>query len=71
MDIALSLAVLTMFALVLGAIALFKRDGYRRQAILMLVLAAILAGNVAIWAVPTPDGQSLVDAPRGCPPRCD
>ena len=59
MDIALSLAVLTVFALLLGARALWRRDGSRRQAVLMLVLAAILAGNIAILAVPTPDGQSL------------
>lgn len=59
MDIALSLAVLTALALVVGAVVLFRRDGYRRQAILMLVLAAILAGNIAIWAIPVPDGPSL------------
>lgn len=60
MDIAISLLVLTTIALVLGAVALFRRGGYRRQAVLMLVLAAIMAANVAIWTLPTPEGQSLV-----------
>lgn len=60
MDIAISLLVLTMIALVLGAIALFRRGGYRKQAMLMLVLAAVMAANVVIWTLPTPDGQSLV-----------
>lgn len=59
MDIALSLLVLTVIALLLGSLALWRRAGYRKQAVLMLVLAAILAGNVAIWTMPTDSGQSL------------
>jgi hypothetical protein len=27
----------------------------------MLVLAAVLAANVAIWAMPVPGGESLAD----------
>ena len=60
MDIAISLLVLTAIALVLGAVALFRRGGYRKQAVLMLVLAAVMVANVVIWTVPTPEGQSLV-----------
>lgn len=60
MDIAISLLVLTAIALVLGATALFRRGGYRKQAVLMLVLAAVMAVNVVIWTLPTPEGQSLV-----------
>lgn len=60
MDIAISLLVLTMIALVLGAIALFRRGGYRKQALLMLVLAAVMAVNVVIWTTPTREGRSLV-----------
>jgi hypothetical protein len=60
MDIAISLLVLTAIALVLGAVALFRRGGYRRQAVLMLVLAAIMAANVVIWTVPTREGDSLI-----------
>jgi len=54
MEIALSLVVLTIIALVLGAVFLLRRGGYRKQALLMLVLAAIMAGNVAIWSMPVP-----------------
>lgn len=54
MEIALSLVVLTIIALVLGAVFLLRRGGYRKQAWLMLLLAAIMAGNVAIWSMPVP-----------------
>jgi hypothetical protein len=59
MDIALSLLVLTAVALVLGGAYLWRREGYRRQAVLMFVLAAVLAGNIVIWTLPTPQGASL------------
>lgn len=62
MDLALSLLVLTAIALVLGAVVLWRRDGYRKQAVLMLVLAAVLAGNIAIWVVPARDGTTLSTA---------
>lgn len=65
MDIALSLMVLTSIALVGGAYFLFQR-GKRRQALLMVVLAVVMALNVAIWTVPTPDGVSLkTSVPQG------
>ncbi len=56
---ALSLLVLTTLALLAGAWWLSRRGAPRKQIVLMLVLAAVLAVNVAIWAVPTNDGQSL------------
>lgn len=59
MEIALSLLVLTVILLVLGAISLLRRGGYRRQAILMFVLAAVMVVNIAIWTVPTSTGESL------------
>ncbi|TYC86825.1 hypothetical protein [Novosphingobium sp. BW1] len=59
MAIALSLMVLACIALVLGGIALWRRPGHRKRAVLMLVLAGIMAVNVAILTVPTPDGRSL------------
>lgn len=62
MDIALSLMTLTIAALVLGAIALWRRGGSRKQAGLMLVLAAVLIANVAIWTLPNSEGESLVRA---------
>ncbi|GFE72775.1 MULTISPECIES: hypothetical protein [Novosphingobium] len=62
MDIALSLMTLTIAALVLGAIALWRRGGNRKQAGLMLALAAVLIVNVAIWTLPNSEGESLVRA---------
>ena len=58
MDIILSLVVLSALALVAGAIALWRRGSYRKQALLMLVLAAVMAANVAIWALPSAGGGS-------------
>lgn len=56
---ALSLLVLTALALVLGAAWLWRRGGSRKQVALMLVLAAVLAINVAIWTLPGPQGTTL------------
>jgi hypothetical protein len=61
MPVALSLLVLTTFALVIGAAWLWRRGGSRKQVALMLVLAAVLAANVAIWTLPGPKGDALVD----------
>ena len=54
----LSILVLAAFALVAGAIWLWRRPGMRRQALLMLLLAAIAIANVAIWTVPDEEGRS-------------
>ena len=56
---ALSLLVLTAVALIAGAAFLWRRGGARKQIVLMLVLAVVLAINVAIWALPTSGGRSL------------
>ena len=62
---ALSLLVLAIAALLGGAVYLLRRGGARRQAMLMLVLAAVMAVNLAIWAMPGPDGAAPVSqAPR-------
>jgi hypothetical protein len=61
-DIALSLAMLTVIALPLGAWALYRRGGSRKQIMLMLVLAVIIAANVAIWVIPTNSGATLAGA---------
>ena len=58
-DTALSLMMLAVAALVIGAIFLLRRGGARKQALLMLLLALIMAGNVAIWSLPDPQGASL------------
>lgn len=59
-DTVLSIMVLACLALVLGALALWRRGGQRKQVMLMLVLAAIVAANVAIWVVPDQQGKTLV-----------
>lgn len=57
-NLVLSLAMLTAMALVAGSIVLLRR-GLRKQPVLMLTLAAVMIGNVVIWAIPTPQGASL------------
>jgi LPXTG-motif cell wall-anchored protein len=47
----LSIAVLATFALVAGAVYLLVKRRERKQGILMLVAAAVLFGNVLVWAV--------------------
>jgi hypothetical protein len=59
-ETALSLMVLTAIALVAGAIYLWRSRGLRKQAVLMLILAAVMAVNVAILTVPNERGESLV-----------
>ena len=56
----LSVLVLAAFALVLGAIYLWRKPGMRRQALLMLVLAAIAIVNVGIWTLPDGQGRSPI-----------
>lgn len=46
----LALAVAGIFALIWGGITLIRR-GNRQKGVLMLICAAVLAGNVAIWTV--------------------
>ncbi|MGN6500879.1 MAG: hypothetical protein ACTHKM_12120 [Tsuneonella sp.] len=54
----LSILMLAALALVAGAVYLWRREGFRRQAVLMLVLAAIALANVAIWTLPGAGGKS-------------
>lgn len=61
MSLVLSLIILVAIALAGGAIVLWRRGGARMQVVLMLVLAAIIAGNVALWVVPTSSGIAPVD----------
>lgn len=61
---ALSLLVFTVISLVLGAAWLWRRGGSRKQVTLMLVLAAVLAFNVAMWTLPGKSGESLVGAAK-------
>ena len=64
-DTVLSILVLACLALLLGAYALGRRGGQRRQVVLMLVLAAVMAANIAIWVMPGRSGKALVsEVPR-------
>ena len=56
----LSILMLAALAMLLGAVYLWRRRGASRQVWLMLVLAVVLAANVAIWVVPSPDGTTPV-----------
>lgn len=62
MDLVLSIMSFAAGALVLGAVWLWRKDAaFRKQAMLMLLLAAIMAVNVAIWTIPISDGVTPVD----------
>ena len=61
MDTVLSIIMLAAIALLVGAGFLWRRGGSRQQVLLMVVLAAIMLANVAIWIVPDAEG----DAPLG------
>ncbi|MDZ3831452.1 MAG: hypothetical protein U0S50_06510 [Sphingopyxis sp.] len=50
-DLLLSIVMLAGLALAGGAVMVF-RHGDRRRALLMLIAALVLFGNVAIWLVP-------------------
>jgi hypothetical protein len=52
--------VLTMIALLAGAAFLWRRPGGRKQAMLMLVLAAVIGGNIAILILPGPGGEAPI-----------
>ena len=62
MAIILSLMMLSAFALVGGAVFLWRQGRPRRQPLLMLLLAAIILANVGIWTLPGRDGKAPVNA---------
>jgi len=59
-DLILSLVMLTAVALIAGAVFQWRR-GARRQAGLMLVLAAVMIANVLIWTVPDSSGTAPLE----------
>jgi hypothetical protein len=68
MTLILSLVMLSAFALTGGALFLWRRDGAGKQALLMLLLAAIMIANVLIWTLPDNGGAALIDsAPKANP----
>ncbi|MDE2561982.1 MAG: hypothetical protein KGL48_06995 [Sphingomonadales bacterium] len=64
LDFILSILVLAGIALMLGAVFLWRR-GERQRPLLMLLLAAVMAVNVAIWTLPTTGGEAPVDKVEG------
>ena len=55
-----SIMMLAAFALVAGAISLWRRGASRLQIALMLVVALVIVANVAIWIVPVGDSTPLM-----------
>ena len=64
-DLVLSLVMLVALALIGGAVWQWRRRGPDRNVWLMLVLAAVMLANVAIWVIPGPDGEAPVDRAAG------
>ncbi|WP_066555618.1 hypothetical protein [Croceicoccus bisphenolivorans] len=62
-DIVLSLLVLGALAMLGGGWIAWKK-GDRKRAVLMVIAAAVMALNVAIWTIPTPEDTSLTEAAR-------
>jgi amino acid permease len=60
-DIVLAIVMLAAFALVAGALVLWRRTGEVKNPALMVLLAVIAVVNVLIWTVPAPDGKVPVD----------
>ena len=58
MNLVLSIVMLAAFALVAGAIVLWRQTGDFKKPALMLLLAVIAIANVAIWTVPDESGQT-------------
>jgi hypothetical protein len=56
----LSIGMLTGFALLWGAWALWRRGGAGQKMWLMVAAALVVFANVAIWTVPDENGQTLV-----------
>ena len=65
LNTALSLMMLTIIALVLGAIYLIRKGGMTKQALLMLFLAMVLGVNIGIWTLPDDKGQQKEMIGRG------
>jgi high-affinity Fe2+/Pb2+ permease len=48
---AMAVAMIAAFLLIAGGIHLIARRGERQKGVLMLVAAAVLVANVAIWTI--------------------
>jgi len=52
MEAALSVAMIAVFLLASGGVWLIAKQRDRKRGLLMLVAAAVIAANVAIWSLP-------------------
>jgi hypothetical protein len=64
-DAMLSLLMLCAIALIGGAFLLWRRRGLSRNVWLMLIAAAVMLADVAIWVVPGPNGATPMAASAG------
>jgi len=58
MEIVLSILVLAVIALLLGAFVAWRYGRPKRQIMLMLLLAVVMILNVAIWTLPDKSGEA-------------
>lgn len=61
MGTVLSIVMLAGLLLLVGAFALWRRGGSRKQVLLMVLLAVICFVNIAIWTVPDAEGEAPLD----------
>lgn len=61
MSIVLSIVMLAAFALVFAAFFAWRRGLPKKQIGLLLLLALVMAVNVAIWTVPDAEGEAPID----------
>jgi len=65
MAIIISIMMLAAFALVAGAINLWRRGAPKKQVALMLAAALVIVGNVVLWTMPMGDNAPPIQqAPR-------
>ena len=61
LDTVLSITVLAALLLLVGAFFLWRRTGNVKNALLMVLLAAVALANVAIWVLPDAGGETPLD----------
>jgi hypothetical protein len=61
MNLILSILMLAGLGLIAGAVLLARR-GERKKALLMVIAALVMFGNVALLVVPLEDGRSPLEA---------
>lgn len=61
MSAVLSILMLVAVALVIGAVALWRKTGELKRPLLMVFLAVIAVLNIAIWTVPDASGDAPLD----------